>query len=348
MFKTLICTGAMLVCGCAFAADNEVAIETDTPGVTLAGTVSMPEGEGPFPGVVLISGSGPQDRDSAIFGKTPFKSLAEVFVERGYAVLRYDDRGVGESTGEFAGATIDDFVTDGGAAVKALSTTEGVDWKRVFVLGHSEGAGVAAELAASGNVRAGVVFLGGTAAPGHEVLTDQSVRLMRAAGIAEEQLERVRVAHQALMRALLDGADDETVLELTTELVMTQTGGAMPSNFAELQAQQSMPQFQSAWFKRFLEHDPTGAIGRMPVPGLALYGSLDQQVSDELNAPRMADALAGGRRPESRVIVMPGKNHLFQTARTGGVDEYALLDDLDPKVAHEIADWMDGVLAGRD
>ncbi|GAB4515851.1 MAG: hypothetical protein Tsb0013_20440 [Phycisphaerales bacterium] len=332
----------------ALAGDTEVSIDTQDPQVVLAGTLSMPEGEAEdLPGVVLLTGSGPQDRDSTIFGQTPLKVLAEAFVERGYAVLRCDDRGVGASVGSMEGATIDDFVNDARAMVKFLSVQEGVDWKKVFVVGHSEGAGVAAELAASGDVHAGVVFLGGTAVPGHEVLTDQSVRLLEAMGLGERG-EAVRTAHRALMEALLDGADEGRVLDLTTELVVAQTGGALPEAFARMQAEQAAGQFEGAWFRSFLEHDPSRAIRKMSVPGLALFGSLDQQVSDELNAGPMADALAAMREPLSRVVVMPGRNHLFQRARTGGLDEYAQLDDLDPDVAEAIADWMDDVLESRD
>ena len=115
-----------------------------------------------------------------------------------------------------------------------------------------------------------------------------------------------------------------------------------------MQAGQVVGQFDDPWFRRFIEHDPSRAVRRMQVPGLAVYGSLDQQVSDELNASAMSDALSATRLSLSRVVVFPGHNHLFQRARTGALEEYAQLEDLNPMVAHEIADWMERVLESRD
>lgn len=327
------------------AGDRDVTIPTADPEVTLAGTLSVPEeGEGPFPAVVLISGSGPQDRDSTVFGQRPFVVLAGAFVERGYAVLRYDDRGTGDSTGVFDGATIDEFIADAEGAVEWLAQQEEVDWRRTFALGHSEGSNVAAALGASGDVRAGVVMLAGAAVPGHEVMTDQAVRLARAQGADEAQCEAIGTAHSEAMRAVIDGAPDDELREKVEALIEAQTGEELPASMMALVMAQAMAQFESPWLRRYMEDDPSEDIRRLKVAGLAVFGGLDMQVSDDLNAAPMADALGATRNPDSRVLVFPGRNHLMQRARTGGVEEYGALDDLDPDVAHAIADWMDAVL----
>ncbi|MEM1424303.1 MAG: hypothetical protein AAGH64_09900, partial [Planctomycetota bacterium] len=206
----------------------------------------------------------------------------------------------------------------------------------------------ATELAAADDrVSGGVVLLGGTAVPGHAVLTDQAVRMLEASGVTDRS-EAVRTAHSALMRALGEAATEEEAIDLTVELIDAQTGGALPEAFARAQAEQAVTQFDDPWFVRFLSHDPSVSAGSMGVAGLAVFGGLDQQVSDELNVSPMADALRRSGHPLSRVVVLPGHNHLFQVAETGAFAEYATLDDLDPGVAHLIADWMDSVVSARD
>jgi len=179
------------------------------------------------------------------------------------------------------------------------------------------------------------------------VLTDQSVRLLRAQGAEEEQLERVRTAHRALMEALLDDADDETLLERTKALIQAQTPGELPDAMLAMVAAQAGAQFDSPWFREFIEHDPAETIARVRRPVLACYGGLDTQVSTGLNAPPMAEALEP-THPRSRLVVFPGRNHLFQRARTGGTTEYALIEEsIDDAVIEDVATWMRTVLDRR-
>lgn len=345
--RTLLAALALTGIARAEPVDSDASIATPDEAVTLAGTLTLPdvvEGGERFPAVVLLTGSGPQDRDSALFGKRPFVVLAEVLSARGYAVLRCDDRGIGASTGAFAGATIDDFVQDATAAVGWLKAHDAIDPERVFALGHSEGASVAAELASAGTLTGGAVYLGGTALPGHAVLTDQSVQLMRSVGTAEDRLAQIETAHRALMEALLADAGADVLLERTMTLVQAQTPAEIPDGQLRQMATATLPSFDDPWLRRFLEHDPAAAAASSTVPALALFGSLDAQVSDEANAGPMADAFAASGQPGSLVMVLPGKNHLFQNAQTGALREYgALPGDLDPGVARIIADWLDRV-----
>jgi pimeloyl-ACP methyl ester carboxylesterase len=320
-------------------------------GVTLSATLTLPDDAAPsrkVPGVVLITGSGPQDRDETIFDKKPFAVLAAEFTARGYAVLRYDDRGVGRSTGDYGAATIDDFIVDAKAAVRELGAQPEVDPQRLFVLGHSEGAAAAAEIAAAGAASAGVIYLAGAALPGHAILTDQAVRLARAGGVSEDRLDALRDAHRSLMQAILDDAPSREIVDRAAALIAVQTDGSADDPRVKMMAGRVRQQLVSPWMKRFMAHDPAAAARRATVPALALFGTLDLQVAPEINAEPMEQALKASGHALSAVRVLEGKNHLFQNARTGLVQEYAMIEsDLDPAVAQLIADWMDQVLRER-
>lgn len=334
------------------AMERELTFPGGEEGVTLAGTLTLPDGaaaDRQVPGIILVTGSGPQDRDQSIFGKKPFAVLAREFTLRGYAVLRYDDRGVAQSTGKFADATIDDFIKDAQAALTTLADQPEVNAEQLFVLGHSEGAAAAAELAAAGKVTAGAIYLAGAALPGHAVLTDQSVHLARATGADEEQLEKIEATHGALMQAVLANAPAREIVEKTVALIAAQTDGTVPEANMRVMAGQVRLQLNSPWMRRFMEHDPSQAASRATVPALALFGTLDLQVTPDANAQPMREALEASGQEPSRVIVLEGKNHLFQNARTGIVQEYAMLEgDLEPEVAQTIADWMDEVIAAAE
>ncbi|MGP1346669.1 MAG: alpha/beta hydrolase family protein [Phycisphaerales bacterium] len=352
-FAILLLLGAVVTP--AYGAEREIEFPGGGEGVVLAGTLTLPDGAaggdgrgGGVPGVVLVTGSGPQDRDETILGKKPFAVLAREFSAAGFAVLRYDDRGFGQSTGRFADATIDDFIADAGAALQALGSQPEVDASSLFVLGHSEGGGVAAELAAAGRVSGGVVYLAGTALPGHAVLTDQSVRLARAAGADEARCERIRAAHAALMQSFIKAEDRREIVEDIIALIEAQTDGGVPVQQMRIMAAQTRMQMETAWMRRFLEHDPAVAAAKSTVPALALFGTLDLQVHPDANAAPMRAALEASGHPESKVVVLEGKNHLFQNAQLGIIQEYGMLDgDLEPEVAALIAEWMRGVLEAR-
>lgn len=334
------------------AVERELRFAGGSEGVTLAGTLTLPDGtsaDKPAAGIVLVTGSGPQDRDESIFDKKPFAVLARELTARGYAVLRYDDRGAGQSTGKYAEATIDDFIKDAECALRELAAQAEVDAKRLFVLGHSEGSGVAAELARAGKVSAGVIYLAGTALPGHAILTDQSVRLARASGVTEEKLEAIRTAHQTLMQTLLNDGTTREIIDKTAALIAAQSGESADNPRVKILAGQTSQQLRTPWMKRFLSHDPSEAASRATVPALALFGTLDLQVAPDANAEPMERALKASGQTLSEVRVLEGKNHLFQNARTGLIQEYAMLtEDLDPAVAQLIADWMDQVISSSE
>jgi uncharacterized protein len=320
---------------------EEVTIRTRSNEVRLAGTLTIPQGQGPFPGVVLISGSGPQDRDETIFGHRPFLVLADHLGRQGIAVLRYDDRGVGASTGDFADATSTDFAQDAAAALRFLQSRREVDPGRTGLVGHSEGGLIAPLVAAVSDV-AFIVLLAPPGVIGEDILYDQSARLMQASGSAQEEVQANRALQERLfgiLKSLPTERMDRSQISYTlieSRLVYILTENGVPREAAEAQASQLI----SPWFRQFLVYDPRPALAALDVPVLALYGEKDLQVAPELNAPQVEAALEAGNA-EYAVRVIPNLNHLFQTADTGGTSEYGQIEETFSPVALEaISDWI--------
>lgn len=325
-------------------------------GHLIEGTFIAPEGaskERPVPAVLLVTGSGPQDRDESIAGHRPFAVLADSLARRGIAVLRCDDRGVGKSTGDHASAVTDDFASDAKFALMTLAGADEVDRTRVGFVGHSEGA-LAAALAVGmldedpkADAKAAFcVMLAGPGVPGDAVLREQNAALMRAAGKSDADTAAERAAHAALLDAVAQGAPAEVTRARARELVLEQLrlGGMeadrLPPDAIDQQADAAVAQLSAPWMKRFLALDPAVALRKVTCPVLALNGSLDAQVTPQQNLPAIEKALAEARVPAT-VRVMPGLNHLFQPAKTGGLDEYASIDTtIDPAVLQAVADWV--------
>jgi uncharacterized protein len=305
--------------------------------VTLAGTLTLPEGEGPHPAVVLITGSGPQDRDESIAPLAdikPFRLIADYLTRNGIAVLRYDDRGVGKSTGNFSAATTEDFANDASAGVDYLTTRNDINAEQIGILGHSEG-GVAAPMVAVNNEN--VAFVIGMAAPavsGADVLLEQNRRILQVANTDEAVIENRMELFQAWFTALLnadpENPDDvEAVRAAMIALVTDQVSGmnkAERDAFGEVDAyvEQQLPALLGDWWRFFLSYNPGEDWAQVEVPVLALYGALDVQVDAEQNATAIETALADNE--DVTIVTLPTANHLFQDAETGGVEEYGTLE----------------------
>jgi len=303
---------------------EEVAFENTGAGVTLAGTLTLPEGDGPFPAAVMITGSGPQDRDETLVGHKPFLVIADHLTRAGVAVLRYDERGVAESTGDFATALTDDFADDALAAVAFLQSDDRIDNERVGLIGHSEGGLVAPMAASSDPSVAFIVMLAGLGVDGGEILVSQQIALTGAGGTPEMARtvgEKMRVMVDALLADDPDGARDPLRVVLRTQMVGA-TEDQVDATFA-----QQIGMFTSPWMMRFVELDPAESLSRVTQPTLALFGGLDLQVVSDINAPRMRDALDRAPTEDVTIVTFPGLNHLFQTARTGSTSEYAMIEE---------------------
>lgn len=303
----------------------EASYENPSQGVKLAGTLTVPREGKPVPAVLLISGSGPQNRDEELMGHKPFKLLADYLTRRGIAVLRVDDRGTGGSSGSLMNSTTADFATDALAGIAYLKTRSEVDPARIGLLGHSEG-GVVALIAASGSkdVRF-IVMLAGTAVPGEQVLYAQSEAILRAQGLNEMMIAANQKIQKRIFETLRAQKDDRAAAE-------TIRGFA-----GEVEARRAA----NPWFRRFLELDPAGYLRKVTCPVMALNGEKDTQVLARQNLPVFAKTLEEAGNRDYAIVKLPRLNHLFQTANTGHPSEYARIEETMAPVALEtIFHWI--------
>lgn len=314
------------------------------PGVTLAGTLTLPEGRGPFPAAILITGSGAQDRDETLFGHKPFAVLADYLTRHGIAVLRYDDRGTAGSTGRFAGSTSADFATDANAAFAFLAARPEIDRRAIGYVGHSEG-GMVGPIAAMNNPAvAYLVLLAGPGQPTRDLLEAQRRAIAETQGASAAQIERTAPLQAELIRIAGSDAGDADAraafAAAMTDARLTEAG--LPAS-----ARGSMTTLMlDPWFRWFLRYDPAPALRHFQGPLLALNGSLDRQVLPEANLAGIRAATAGHR--DVTITLLPGLNHLFQTARTGGVGEYQASEEtMAPVVLQTVADWINARFPAR-
>jgi pimeloyl-ACP methyl ester carboxylesterase len=310
---------------------EDVAFDS-APGVKLAGTLSLPRGKGPFPAAVMITGSGAQDRDEAILGHRPFAVWADALTRRGIAVLRWDDRGFAKSTGDFSKATSEDFAVDGLAAMAYLRTRHEIDPKRIGVIGHSEGGMVGPMMAANDPRVAFVVMMAGPGAPVRELMTAQREAIGRAMGVPPAITARNEQL-QAKMEAAL--AQPKPYEEAKADAVKVLVDAGLPAALAPA----TVAQVNSVWYKWFIAYDPRPTLAKLRMPVLALNGDKDVQVVSKQNIPAIREALKANR--DATVMELPGLNHLFQTATTGSLAEYAAIEETTaPAALNLMVDWV--------
>ena len=303
-------------------------------GVHLAGTLTKPKGDGPFPAVLLITGSGAQNRDEEIFGHKPFLVLADYLTRRGIAVLRVDDRSVGGSTGDFKGATTEDFAGDVMAGVRYLLSRSDMDKHHIGLIGHSEGGVIAPMVANRMSQVAFIVMLAGSGVPGDQVVSSQTYgAILKATGSKEEAAK----AHDLVLKLLeIDKNEADPSVRERKMLTLAASDPALEVN---LKAQ--LPALNSVWYRFFITYDPAPSVAKLKCPVLALVGAKDQQVDAELNVPPIKAALAKSGNKDVDVQIVPGVNHLFQEATTGAVSEYGRIEQtMSPKVLDLIANWI--------
>ncbi|MFT7678324.1 MAG: pimeloyl-ACP methyl ester carboxylesterase [Planctomycetota bacterium] len=323
---------------------EEVSFPSTAPGVTLAGTLTLPAGERPHPVVVLISGSGPQDRDETFMEHKPFLVLADYLSRRGMAVLRYDDRGTAKSTGDFGAATSADFAVDVSAAMDFLQQHAAIDPAKVGLIGHSEGGLIAPMVASSREDVAYMVLLAAPGISGQDISLSQSAAMNRAAGGTEQEIEFAKDVQEQLfdtVRAAAPNQDlrSQLAITLTEQLadlpddLRVQVRGAFENSFSTL---------ISPWFRFFVAYDTSEALRQVRCPVLALNGEKDIQVLAELNCPAIEAALLAAGNQDFEVVRLPGLNHLFQACETGAMSEYASIPEtINPLVLERVGGWLD-------
>lgn len=311
--------------------------------LTLAGTLTLPRGAERSPAAILISGSGAQDRDESLLGHRPFLVLADHLTRAGIAVLRVDDRGVGGSTGDLATSTSADFAGDVLAGIRFLSAHRRVDRARIGVIGHSEGALVGAMAAARSKDVAFVVMLAGPGVSGRELLPKQLERLGRAEGVPETVLEK-QLQLQARVLELLASEHSTAEIEVRfREVVAEQVdlAGGVTGEQREQAIAQATRSTLTPWMRFFVTHDPRTDLARVAAPVLALNGELDTQVDAEQNLSAIEKALREAGNADVTAVRLPGLNHLFQSATTGAVSEYAQIDEtMSPKALELVTSWI--------
>jgi fermentation-respiration switch protein FrsA (DUF1100 family) len=313
--------------------EEEVSYENKLQNVHLAGTLTIPAGKGPFPAVVLITGSGPQDRDEALLGHRPFLVLSDYLTRQGIAVLRVDDRGVGKSTGVFATSTTADFATDTEASLAYLKTRSEADPHKLGLIGHSEGGVIAPMVAARNPDVAFVVMMAGTGVRGDEVLAEQSAAIKESMGASHAEAEKAGTSEREVLLLAEREKDDAIVEQRLRELA----GGKM----SEAQIAAQMKQIRSPWFQYFLQYDPATALRKVTCPVLALNGDKDKQVIPSQNLPAIRKALEAAGNTHFEIVELPGLNHLFQTAKTGAPSEYGEIEEtISPLALNKIASWI--------
>ena len=322
----------------------------------IAGTLTMPDGvEGQVPAVILITGSGAQNRDEELMGHKPFKVIAEYLSARGYAVLRCDDRGVGESTGDMAHATTLDFAQDVEYQLDYLLTKpELCDPRRIFLFGHSEGATVAAIVAARRAEVAGVAMLGGAGDDGETILLQQNEALFRLRGVADSLIER-RLACMRDLFAVCDtlflgeGMDTVKMLNMAFRPLFKQHSAGLTKEqkqqcgLTNTECYGWAVSMATPWLTTFLTLNPADYIAKMRCPLLAIGGEKDCQVLAEANLSAIK-RVCKKNRVKCSIVQLKDINHLGQVCQTGAVDEYATLGQApDHTVLESLVSWLDSV-----
>jgi uncharacterized protein len=323
--------------------EKELIYKNKKDDVTLAGTLTVPNGKGPFPAVIMISGSGPQDRNEALAGHRPFLIWSDYLTRHGIAVLRVDDRGVGSSSGNVNDSTTEDFAGDVLVGVEQLKKQSRINLNQIGLIGHSEGGIIAPLAAVKSNDIAFIVLLAGSGLTGEEILRMQKVEILEADKINNENIKIVVKALEQAINALKNIKDPgELKQEISTIYSNSyihdpESKGLTKEEFIE----ENINFYTSTWMKYFLTYNPRTTLEKVKCPVLALVGEKDLQVPPKENLTAIKVALIKGSNEDITVLELPDINHLFQTAVTGSPTEYSKIEEtVSPTVLELVTNWI--------
>ncbi len=323
--------------------EEEVTFRNEKAGITLAGTLTTPTSKGKHPAVVLISGSGPQNRDEELMGHKPFWILADYLTREGIAVLRFDDRGVGKSEGDQGSATSVDFSTDAESAFCYLKTRSDIDSKSIGLMGHSEGGLIAPMVAARNHELGFIVMLAGPGMTGKELLPEQAALISKASGVSDENIRIGREINNVIY-SMIDTVTptEELAKKLNDYIDKMVAENKMPSELSSKEMIDiQMKQLISPWMRYFLNYDPRPALRKVTCPVLALNGEKDLQVPPVENLREIEKALKEGGNSNYTIKQFNGLNHLFQECKTGSPEEYSSIEQtFSPDAMKQIATWI--------
>ena len=321
---------------------ENVQINNQHTGIILAGTLTLPKKSTQKPPVViLISGSGPQDRDESFMGHRPFLILSDYLTRQGIAVLRYDDRGFGESSGDFDKATTADFSNDVLSAIEFLKKRSDIDTNKIGLIGHSEGAIIAPKVANQSPNLAFIIMLAGTGTVGKEVSLIQALEY-RNFPVEDEEQYKVYV-QRAIAIASSNKSTHSVKKELTEFYQQSKVlSSILPSNVNKDEFIENLVLARTnPWIRYFYNYNPTQEIRKINIPALALYGSKDTQVPPKYHLQHVKEALMESNSKNYEVILIDGLNHLFQNSETGHISEYTQIEEtMSPKVLEKISNWI--------
>ena len=308
--------------------EKDISIINPEQGITLAGTFTFPKNKIARAAIILISGSGAQDRDETIFGHKPYLVLADYLTRKGFAVLRYDDRGIGGSTGSLSNSTIEDLSTDMIAAVKYLKTSENFDKCNIGLIGHSEGGWIASLVATKIPDISFLILLATPGISGLEIVCDQIANLNSAMELKEDVVRQNVALQRSILEIVKNEKDDKIATEKLTDLV--------PEN-----KQAQIKTLISVKYRSMISFDPKSVLKRVKCPVLALNGEKDIQVNSSKNLKAISVALEEGGNTTYLTQEIPLVNHLLQTANTGLISEYAKIEEtISHHVLELIGDWI--------
>jgi len=325
---------------------EDITFENKKAGISLAGTLTLPNKDGVFPVVILISGSGPQNRDEELLGHKPFLVLSDYLTKNGIAVLRYDDRGTALSKGDFKTATSADFATDVESAITYLKTRKEINKKKIGLIGHSEGGLIAPMVASKSKDVAFIVLLAGTGIQGDRILLLQQKLIGKASGVSDEDLQKSELENRKVFDIVNKSTNLEKLnIDLTDFIKQTlkdnpnteKPEGMNDDDFVKLQVKQ----IATPWMQYFIKYNPAPALEKVKCPVLAINGEKDLQVPPKENLEAIKKALTKGGNKKVTIKEFPNLNHLFQECKTGSPDEYATIEQtFSPIALTEILKWL--------
>ena len=325
---------------------EEVTFKNQKANITLAGTLSLPKQQGNFPVVVLISGSGPQNRDEELMGHKPFLVLSDFLTKNGIAVLRYDDRGTAESKGNFNTATSVDFASDVDATVNYLLTRKEINKTKIGLMGHSEGGIIAPMVAVQNKNVKFIVLLAGTGIPGDQLLLLQQDLVGRVMGVSETDLQKGKIINTGAYNLVVKATDSKKLkTDLTAYYTKAVNDNPVPDSSTSIsvadQVAFEVKSLTTPWMEYFIKYNPAPMLQKVKCPVLAIGGDKDLQVPATINLNAISAALTKGGNKNVSIKQLPKLNHLFQECTTGSPNEYGKIEQtISPTALTVILNWL--------
>jgi len=324
---------------------EDVTFQNTKANISLSGTLTLPKNQADFPVVILISGSGPQNRDEELLGHKPFLVISDYLTKNGIGVLRYDDRGVGQSKGDFKTATSADFATDVESAIEYLKTRKEINKNKIGLIGHSEGGLIAPMVASKSKDVSFIVLLSGPGISGYDILLLQTELINKANGVDESKLQTELVFLKGALDIIIKGSDLDEIKSVLTDFMQKQINlhpEILPEGMKEDGfINGTIEQLATPWFQYFLKYKPTSSLIKVKCPVLAINGEKDLQVPPKENLEAIKKSLEEGGNKKVTIKEFPNLNHLFQECTTGSPNEYASIEQtFSPKALEEITMWI--------